>query len=169
VIVMSLPAGKTTSVVATLMLLLLLLLLVACDHAPKPQPAPPLVTLGYCGGSPQVRPDVVLVVCNTNDITAENLTWSDWGMSTASAKGSAVVDLCSYEECASGNYVTVPIEMTVTKIVACAKDARTYSTLRYVFPDGSPFKGVPAAVNSTGDLGQDLPVPPRNQTVSLTC
>ena len=165
---MSLPAGKTTAVVAALMSPLLLL--VACSRAPRPQPPPPPpVTLGYCGSSPQVRPDVVLVVCYTNDITAENLTWSDWGMPTASAKGSAVVDLCSYEACASGNYVTVPIEMTVSKIVACAKNARAYSTLRYVFPDGSPCKGVPAAVNSTGDLGQDLPVPPRNQIVSLTC
>jgi hypothetical protein len=145
-----------------------LLLLVACSHAPRPAP-PPLVTLGYCGSSPQVRPDVVLVVCNTNDITAENLTWSDWGMPTARAKGSAVVDLCSYEECASGNFVTVPIEMTASKIVRCAKNARAYATLRYVFPDGSPFKGVPAAVNATGDQGQNLPVPPRNQTVSLTC
>lgn len=80
-----------------------------------------------------------------------------------------MVDLCSYEECASGNYVTVPIEMTASKIMHCARNARTYSTLRYVFPDGSPFKGVPTAVNSAGDQGQDLPVPPRTQTVSLTC
>jgi hypothetical protein len=172
---MTLPAGKktgkTTAIVATL--LLSLLLLVACSHAPGPAPPPgppgPPVTLGYCGSNPQVRPDVVLVVCNTSDITAENLTWSDWGMPAARAKGSAVVDLCAYEECASGNFVTVPIEMTASKIVHCAKNARAYSTLRYVFPDGSPFKGVPAAVQSTGDQGQDLPVPPRNQTVSLTC
>jgi hypothetical protein len=164
---MKLSAGKTTAVVATLMLSLLPL--VACSHAAKPAPAPVPVTLGYCGSNPQVKPDVVLVVCNTNDITAENLAWSDWGMQTATAKGSAVVDLCSYEECASGNFVTVPIEMTVSKIVHCAKNAQAYSTLRYVFPDGSPFKGVPAEVNSTGDLGQDLPVPPRNQTVGLTC
>lgn len=159
------PTGKAAAVVATLMLSLLPL--GACGRAPKP--APPPVTLGYCGSDPQVKPDVVLVVCNTNDITAENLTWSDWGMPTASAKGSAVVDLCSYEECASGNYVTVPIGMIVSKIVYCAKNARAYSTLRYVFPHGSPFKGVPTGINSTGDLGQHLPVPPRRQTVSLTC
>jgi hypothetical protein len=165
---MYVAAGKTTAIVV--MLMLPLLLLAGCSHAPKPAPPPaPSVTLGYCGGNPQVRPGVVLVVCNTEDITAENLTWSGWGMQTASAKGSAVVDLCSYEECAGGNYVTVPIEMTVSKIVSCAKNKRAYSTLRYVFPDGSPFKGVPTAVNNTGDQGQDLPVPPRNQTVSLTC
>lgn len=146
-----------------------LFLLAGCGHAARTNPAPPPVTLGYCGSDPQVRPDVVLVVCDTNDITAENLTWSDWGMPTASARGSAVVDLCSYEACASGNYVSVPIEITVSKVMRCARNARAYSTLRYMFPDGSPFKGVPAAVTSTGDLGQDLPVPPKTQTVSLTC
>lgn len=165
---MSLPAGKATAIVTALMVTLLMLV-VACSHAAKPRPAPPPVTLGYCGSHPQVKPDVVLVVCNTNDITAENLTWSDWGTQTASAKGSAVVDLCSYEECASGNYVTVPIEMSASKIMHCARNARAYSTLRYVFPEGSPFKGVPTGVNSAGDQGQDLPVPPRTQTVSLTC
>lgn len=163
---MSLLAGKTTAAVATLMFPLLLLM--ACSHARTP--APPPVTLGFCDSSPQVMPDVVLVVCNTDAITARNLTWSDWGMQTASAKGSATIDLCAYEDCASGNYVSVPIEMTVSKIVHCPKNTRAYSTLRYVFPDGSPFRGVPAIVSSPGNLGgQDQPVPPRGQTVSLTC
>jgi len=164
---MSLPTGTSKAVVAALMFPLLLLM--ACSHAaPKPAPAP--VTLGFCGGNPQVRPDVVLVVCDTDDITARNLAWSDWGMPTASARGSAVVDLCAYEDCASGAYVSVPIEMTVTKIVRCAKDARAYSTLRYAFPDGSPFKGVPAAVSTPSSVGgEDQPLPPSNQTVNLTC
>jgi hypothetical protein len=52
------------------------LLLIACSHAAKPVPPP--VTLGFCGSNPQTMPDVVLVVCNTNDITARNLIWSDW-------------------------------------------------------------------------------------------
>lgn len=93
--------GKTHAVMATLMLLLLLL--TACTHATKPVPPP--VTLGYCGSSPQVMPGIVLVVCNTDDITARNLIWSDWGKPTATAKGSATVDLCAYEDCASGDYV----------------------------------------------------------------
>jgi len=36
---------------------------------PRP-PSPPSVTLSYCGSAPQATPDVVLVVCNTDDITA---------------------------------------------------------------------------------------------------
>jgi hypothetical protein len=155
-------APKTRVVVATLVFPLLLL--VACSHAT--QSASPPVTLGYCGSNLQVMPDTILVVCNTNDIAATSLKWSNWGKSTATAKGSATVDLCAYEDCASGDYTTVPIEMIVSKIVHCSNNARAYSTLRYIFPGGSPFQGVPADAKVNG---QDQPVPPTNQTVSLTC
>lgn len=147
--------------------LLPLLLLTACSHAA--QPAPPPVTLGYCGSNLQVMPDVVLVVCNTDDITAVNLVWSDWGRQTATAQGSATVNLCAYTDCASGDYVSVPIEMTASKIVRCSTQARAYSVLRYKFPHGSPFQGVAASNTGGGYFGQGQPVPPANQTVSLTC
>jgi hypothetical protein len=160
---MNVLAGKTRAVAA--ISLFPLLLVAACSHGTNPVPPP--VTLGFCGGSPQVTPDLVLVVCDTDDITARNLTWSDWGKSTATAKGSATVDLCAYEDCASGDYSSVPIEMTASKIVHCSKNTRAYSTLRYAFPDGSPFQGVPANVQAS--FGQGQPVPPANQTVSLTC
>jgi hypothetical protein len=158
--VMSLRAVKITAVVVALMFPLLL---TACSHAAKP--VPPSVTLGFCGSSLQVKPDVVLVVCNTNDITASNLTWLGWGQPTATAKGSAIVNLCAYTDCANGNYVSVPIQVAVSTIVRCSKNTRAYSTLRYAFPDGSPYQGVPSIVYSPG-FG---PVPPANQTVSLTC
>ncbi len=162
---MNVLARKTTGVLAAL---LVPLLLTACSQAAKP--VPPQVTLGYCGSSPQVMPDVVLVVCDTDDITATNLVWSDWGTQAAHARGSATVDLCAYTDCASGDYVSVPITMTASTIVHCTKSRRAYSTLRYVFPDGSPFKGVPVAADSPGYFGgQNQPVPPRDQTVSLTC
>jgi hypothetical protein len=112
---------------------------------------------------------VVLVVCNTDDITALNLVWSGWGKPAATARGSATVNLCAYTDCASGDYVSVPIEMTASKIVSCSKKMRAYSVLRYKFPDGSPFQGVPAGATGAGYFGQGQPVPPANQTVSLTC
>lgn len=149
--------------------LLIPLLLAACGHAPA-KPLPPPVTLGYCGSNPQVRPDVVLVVCATDDITAENLVWSDWGAQSAHATGSATVDLCAYSDCASGDYISVPFDVTATSIVHCTKTRRAYSTLRYVFPEGSPFKSVPLTADSPAYFGgQNQPVPPRDQTVSLTC
>jgi hypothetical protein len=159
-------AGKKRVIVA--MLAFSLLFLTACSDAPSPVPPPP-VMLGFCGSSPQVRPDVVTVVCNTDDITAKNLIWSDWGKSTATAKGSATVDLCAYYDCASGDYVSVPIELTVSKIVYCAKSPQAYSTLRYMFPHGSPFRGVPASVIEKDSTSYGFAVPPANQSVSLTC
>jgi hypothetical protein len=162
---MNLLAGKAPAVVVALMSALLLL--TACSHATKPVPPP--VTLGFCGNNLQVRPGLVLVVCNTDDITARSLIWSDWGKPTASARGTATVDLCAFTDCYAGDYVDVPIEMTASKIVHCSKNTRAYSTLRYVFPNGSPFKNMPAIGYTTGYQGPDQTVPPKNQTVSLTC
>jgi hypothetical protein len=155
-------------------LLLPLLLLTACSQAakpvpkPVPKPPPPSVTLGYCGSNLQVEPDVVLVVCGTDDITARNLVWSGWGTADATAKGSATVDLCAYNDCAAADLVSVPILVAASKIVACNKSTKAYSSLHYTFPDGSPFQGVPAAGTNQG-LFQDEGMPPVNQTVSLTC
>jgi hypothetical protein len=163
--VISVLAGRARTIVG--ILAFPLLLLAACGQATKPVPPP--VTLGYCGSSPQVRPEVIVVVCNTDDITAENLTWSDWGKPTATARGSATVDLCSYEDCASPDYVSVPLEVTVSRITHCAKNARAYSALRYAFPNGSPFLGVPASVIADESSTYGEAVPPANQTISLAC
>lgn len=164
--VMNVLASRTAAIAATL--LVPLLLLVACSHASRPLPPP--VTLSFCGYTPQVRPDVVLVVCNTGDITARNLVWSGWGKPTATARGSAIVDLCAYVDCASPDLVSVAFDATASRIVQCSPSTRAYSTLQYSFPDGSPFQGMPANVLSADEAaGASQPVPPANQTVSLTC
>ena len=48
-----------------------------CGHAAAP--APPTVTLSYCGSDSQPAPAIVEVVCNTDDITARNLAWTCLG------------------------------------------------------------------------------------------
>jgi hypothetical protein len=63
--------GRATSTVA----LAALLLLSACSNAPA-RPPPNPVTLALCGSSPQTAPDLVQVICNTDDLTARDLTWS---------------------------------------------------------------------------------------------
>ena len=155
------------AVVTALLTLLACPLLAACSHA---APGPPPVTMSYCGVSPQVRPDVVLVVCDTNDITARDLSWTAWGTSAATATGTATIDVCAYSDCHTGAYGTVPIRLIASKIVGCAGPKRAYSTLRYVFPDGNPWPGVPANLNTSGYIvGPKRVLPPANQTVSLGC
>jgi hypothetical protein len=145
-----------------------LLLLAACSRAAAP--GLPAVTMSFCGSDPQVMPSVVLVICNTDDITARNLSWAAWGKPTATATGTATVDLCAYEDCHTGGFGSVPIMMIASDIVHCAKNSRAYSTLRYVFTHGSPWPGVPAHMNTSGYIAAPgRPLPPANQKVSLTC
>lgn len=145
-----------------------LLFLSACSHAAAPVPPP--VTISFCGSDPQMMPTVVEVICNTDDITARNLVWTAWGKPTAAAKGTAVVDLCAYSDCHTGAYGSVPIRLVASTIADCAKNVRAYLTLRYVFVNGSPWPGVPADTNTSGYIAApNRPLPPANQTVSLTC
>jgi hypothetical protein len=156
------------AVVTALLTLLACLLVAACSRAAAPGPPP--VTMSYCGVSAQVRPDVVLVVCDTNDITARGLTWTAWGTPTATATGTATIDVCAYSDCHTGAYSNVPIRLIASRIVGCAGTKRAYSTLRYVFPDGNPWPGVPADLNTSNYIvGPERVLPPANQTVSLGC
>jgi hypothetical protein len=147
-----------------------LLLLTACSQSAGSTAVPRAVTISYCGGSQQPRPSDVNVICTTNDITARSLTWSSWGKPFAVASGTAVVDLCSFEDCHMGLYSSFPIVVVASKIVSCSKNTRAYSRLQYVFVGRSPFQDVPANISFKHFVsGADRPGPPRNQTVSLTC
>lgn len=98
------------------------------------------------------------------------LVWTAWGKSTATASGTAVADLCAYEDCHTGSFTSVHIRLIASKIANCAKNVRAYSTLRYVFVGTSPWEGIPANVKTSGYItGPGRPLPPANQTVSLTC
>ncbi|MGH3153311.1 MAG: hypothetical protein ACRDOB_21620 [Streptosporangiaceae bacterium] len=159
------PAG--TARAALLTGLFPLLVLTACSRAAAPVPPP--VTMSFCGGDLQVRPDVVVVVCDTGDITARDLKWAAWGKPTATATGTATVDLCAYDDCHTGSFGTTPIKVIISKIVRCGS-RRAYARLRYVFTAGTPWPGTPANLNTSGYVaGPKRILPPANQQVSLTC
>ena len=150
--------------------LFVVLFLAGCSHSAAPAPVPPAVTMSFCGTAPQPTPTVVEVVCNTGDITARNLAWSGWGKPTATAAGTAVVDLCAYEDCHTGAFGNVPIKLIASRIAGCAGRGRAYTQLRYVFVDGSPWAGVPADMKTSGYISApDRTLPPENQTVGLAC
>jgi hypothetical protein len=138
--------------------------------APGPAPSTPSVTLAFCGGSGQPAPDVIDVVCNTDDITARNLHWTSWGKPTATATGNAVIDLCAYTDCHTGSFGSVAIKLTATGIGGCGDGRRAYMTLRYTFPHGSPWGSIPADVSAQHFMvGSDRPLPPHDQTVAMAC
>lgn len=125
------------------------------------------VRVALCGGAPQARPNVVNLTCLDNAVMARHLRWSDWGRPIATATGSATVDLCAYEDCYAGDYVTVPIVLITSKIVRCAASAQAYSRMQYVFVGRSPYAGLEASI-SVPD-GSNSPANPADQSISLTC
>jgi hypothetical protein len=162
--------ASPTRAVAAAILALGLLLVSACSSAAGSAAVPRPVTMAYCGGGPQARPAVIEIVCGTTEIAAGSLHWSGWGQQVATAVGTAVVDTCSYEDCHTGSYQSVAIVMIASKIVRCPEQAHAYSRLQYVFVGGSPFAGLPANVTTSNDMaGPGRPLPPADQTVSLTC
>jgi hypothetical protein len=161
--------GRTTRAVVVTILVFPLVLLTACSRPSSSGAAPVAITMTDCGGSPQVRPAVLEVICATNSITARSLAWSAWGKPVATAEGTAVVDLCAYEDCHTGTYNSFPIVMIASGVVSCAKSAHAYSRLQYVFVGRSPFQGLPAHMNFANfDVGTSRPSP-GNQTTSLSC
>jgi hypothetical protein len=162
-------ASKVRAVVVAVVALGLLVVS-GCGHAAGPTAVPPSVTMTYCGTGPQARPAVMEIICGTNDIAAGSLRWSGWGQPVATAVGTAVVDTCSYEDCHTGSYQSVAIVVIASKIVRCPQRAQAYSRLQYVFVGGSPFPDLPANVTTSNDMvGATRPLPPGDQTVSLTC
>ncbi len=160
--------GRTTRAAAAAALSSLAL--AACSHAARPASVPAPPTMAYCGSGPQVRPDVVELVCGTNEIVADSLTWLAWGRQVATAAGTAVVDMCTYEDCHTGSYLSVPIVVIASQLVRCAR-RQAYSRLQYVFVGGSPFPVMPATVKFPPNdiVGATRPLPSPDQAVSLTC
>lgn len=142
------------------------LLMAGCTQSAGKSPAR-RVELSFCGGALRSQPGVIDISCSDNGVTARQLRWSGWGRSVATATGSAVVDLCAYEECFAGNYVTVPIVVITSKIRQCPGHRQAYSRMQYVFVGSSPYKGL-SATSSIPD-GSIVPSDPGNQTAILGC
>ncbi|MBV9795408.1 MAG: hypothetical protein JO016_15880 [Actinobacteria bacterium] len=145
-------------------------LMSACSHAAPSRTPPPAVTMAFCGGGAQARPTVVEVICATNDIIARDLTWSGWGGPVATARGTAVVDLCATEDCHTGDYASAPIVLVASELAPCSQRQHGYLRLQYVFVGTSPFQGVPVSQNFSQFMAApDRPGLPANQTIRLSC
>jgi hypothetical protein len=140
----------------------------ACSHTTTSDRVP--VTLALCGTSPAVAPDLIEVICNTDDITARDLTWSAWGKPTATGRGTAVVDVCAYIDCHTGAFSSAAIVLRASGLMRCGTHEVAYASLHYTWVHGSPWPGMPASASTSQFLaGADRPLPPASQTVALTC
>jgi hypothetical protein len=119
-------------------------LITACSHAAA-SPGPAATRrLGDCGGNPQTKPSVVVITCSNQAITARNLTWASWGGTVATATGSAVVNVCAFQDCHTGAYGSYPIVVVASGNTACRGGVRGYSKIQYLFVGTSPFANIPA-------------------------
>lgn len=148
-----------------------MLALTACSPASTPAKAAASVTMTDCNGLHHSQPGIVDVVCESDAITARSLDWSGWGSAVATAKGTAVVDLCAFTDCHTGSYGSFPIVLVASKVVKCAKGKQRYSRLQYVFVGHDPFAGLlPKNLGIANSLfGSHRPGPPHNDTVTLPC
>lgn len=151
------------------------LTLTACTPSTVPSATPARaakpITMTDCNGLSHARPQIVTVVCESDAITARQLTWSAWGKPAATAIGTAVVDYCAWEDCHTATYSAYPIVVIASKIVTCAKGRPVYSRLQYTFVGRSPFAGLPTKHLGIRNsmFGSHRPGPPHNETVSLPC
>lgn len=128
-----------------LVLLMAAGLVTGCTHASGPAQAGP--ALSDCAGRPQAEPAVVTLSCADNGLFAEHLRWSGWGKPVATATGTAVVDLCKYEDCASGLYHSYPVVLVASRALACSFGGKAYTRVQYLFVGGSPFPRTLTAVS----------------------
>ena len=135
-------AGPARGCLRAAVLLLVALLAIGCRQQGH---AAATARLADCGGSPQVRPAVVVILCADSGITAHSLRWAGWGTPVATAVGTAVVNVCEYSDCHTGSYRSYPVVLVLSRLLACAGKGRAYGRLQYLFVGLQPFReGNPA-------------------------
>ena len=88
----------------------------------------------------EVEPPSITVACADNGIGAENLTWSDWSATGATAVGDVWENDCT-PSCAGGTIKLYPASITLSDVKA-SNDGPTFTTLTATYrgpePNGRP-------------------------------
>jgi hypothetical protein len=138
--------------VLTVLVALVAALITACSHAAASSGGASSIRLADCGGTPQTRPQVVVVTCSSTDITAHNLKWANWGGKIATATGYAVVNMCAYSNCHTGAYASFPIVLAAFGAAACPRGGHGYASIEYMFAGRrSPFQELPPTMKVPAD------------------
>lgn len=90
--------------------------------------------LAGCGSTAAVAPLTVPIWCSSSDQALNNLTWSSWGGSTATATGDLLDRSCS---CSGGAFDKYPVRAVLSQ-PAHVTGAWRYSKLTLSFPAHRP-------------------------------
>lgn len=69
-----------------------------------------------CLGKGQVKPKQIVMACADFNLYVGKITWSSWGGSTATGKGTLVWNTCVPTDCASGTFLQYPAKITLNKV-----------------------------------------------------
>ena len=89
--------------------------------------------------APSVRPTTIMLACGDGNAYVDDLTWSSWTATGASATGAYTHNLC-VPDCAAGRFVSQPATVHLGYPVMTA-DGREFSELGYTV-SGSTLRGV---------------------------
>jgi hypothetical protein len=84
--------------------------------APTPQRTRPTGVIDDCQGEPLSEPASLLLACGDAGRGLQNLTWTDWGGDTATARGTVWEKIC-VPDCADGGRAFSPATVTVSEPV----------------------------------------------------
>jgi hypothetical protein len=96
--------------------------------------------------SPKYKPAMFIIACGDAGLIAQNLSWSSWTRNQAVGAGTGDINTCN-PNCASGNHLSAPISLTLSKPRTCPNGARIFTKLFYrwtgAVPTGVPSGSVP--------------------------
>lgn len=137
------PVTARRASALTIAIALLATMVAACSHAAaSPGPASNR-RLADCGGNPQTKPQVVVITCSNQAITVHDVNWSAWGGKVATGTGSAIVNVCAFQDCHTGAYGSYPVVVVASGAVACRGGVSGYGRIQYMFVGTSPFANLP--------------------------
>lgn len=81
-------------------------------------------------------PEDITLACGDNNHSVTELQWQDWGADAATASGVEWLNDCD-PFCAEGTFHQTPVTVRATDLEDCGFNARVYSRLEVIYPEGS--------------------------------
>lgn len=87
-------------------------------------------------------PKLLTLTCGDGNTVVKALSWSNFGGTTAQAKGTFVTNTCE-PDCAAGKDVSYPVRLKATGSLRCKGGVHVYGKLTLQFTGRAPGPGIP--------------------------